>query len=129
MRCTLLIAISVFLFLVHSRNRLAAVQAPPSDSPLVSRHSRNLELGEIIRQQLESEFLVLDEDPVTATSETVGERVARHLPETGLTYEFLLFTNRPESSGIQHAKEAGCTFRERWWPSFERRRIGRSPRA
>jgi WD40 repeat protein len=44
---------------------------------------------------LESKFLVIEDDQVTAYLKRVGERVAQHLPDTGLHYEFLLY-DQPE---------------------------------
>jgi WD40 repeat protein len=96
-RCILLIAIlCVRVSSALAQSTCPPLQAPPVDSSrLLFTPQQESELGEIIRQQLESEFLVLDEDPVTGYLKRVGERVARHLPETGLTYEFLLY-DRPE---------------------------------
>ena len=53
------------------------------------------ELGQILRQQTESEFRVIEEDQSIAFLKRVGERVARELPDVGLHYEFLLY-DQPE---------------------------------
>jgi len=53
------------------------------------------ELGEIVRQQMESRFRVIEDDQVTGYLKRVGARVSQHLPETGLRYEFLLY-DQPE---------------------------------
>jgi WD40 repeat protein len=50
-----------------------------------------MELGEISRQQFESEFRVIEDEQVTGYLKRVGQRVAQHLPATGLRYEFLLY--------------------------------------
>ena len=46
-----------------------------------------------------SEFLVIEEDRVTGYLKRVGERVARHLPNTGLRYEFLLYDQPDQAFG------------------------------
>jgi WD40 repeat protein len=72
------------------------LQAPaPDPAKLLFTPQQEMELGEIVRQQVESEFLVIEEDRVTGYLRRVGERVARHLPNTGLRYEFLLY-DQPE---------------------------------
>jgi WD40 repeat protein len=72
------------------------LQAPaPDPAKLLFTPQQEMELGEIVRQQMESEFLVIEEDRVTGYLKRVGERVARHLPNTGLRYEFLLY-DQPE---------------------------------
>jgi WD40 repeat protein len=71
-------------------------QAPtPDPSKLLFTPEQETELGEIIRQQFESEFLVIEDEQVTGYLRRVGDSVARHLPETGLHYEFLLY-DKPE---------------------------------
>jgi len=72
------------------------LQAPvPDPAKLLFTPQQEMELGEIVRQQVESEFLVIEEDRVTGYLKRVGERVARHLPNTGLRYQFLLY-DQPE---------------------------------
>jgi WD40 repeat protein len=97
MRCALRIAIlCVLVSSARGQSTCPPLQAPPFDpSRLLFTPQQESELGEIVRQQFESEFLVLDEDQVTGYLKRVGDRVARHVPETGLTYEFLLY-DRPE---------------------------------
>ena len=46
-----------------------------------------------------SEFLVIEEDRVTGYLKRVGERVARHLPNTGLRHEFLLYDQPDQAFG------------------------------
>lgn len=97
MRFSLSIA-TFFLFtsLASAQSSCPPLQAPVLDpAKLLFTPHQEEELGEIVRQQLESRFLVIDEDQVTAYLKRVGERVARHLPETGLHYEFLLY-DQPE---------------------------------
>lgn len=48
-----------------------------------------------MRQQMESRFRVIDEDQVTGYLKLVGQRVSRHLPETGLHYQLFLY-DQPE---------------------------------
>lgn len=97
MRWTLRI---VFLFScaasAHAQSNCPSLQAPiPDPAKLLFTPQQEMELGEIIRQQLESDFLVIDEDPVTVYLKHIGDRVASHLPDTGVHYEFLLY-DRPE---------------------------------
>jgi len=81
---------------VNSQSACPPLQTPSIDpAKLLFSPQQEQELGEVIRQQLESEFLVIDENQVTGYLKRVGERVARNLPETGLHYEFLLY-DRPE---------------------------------
>ena len=97
MRWTLLLALLFFLArVVCAQSSCPPLQAPaPDPAKLLFTPRQEMELGEIIRQQLESDFLVVDEDQVTAYLKGVGERVAAHLPATGLRYEFLLY-DQPE---------------------------------
>lgn len=97
MRCLLRIALLFFLaWAVHAQSTCPPLQAPAFDpSRLLFTPQQEADLGEIVRQQLESEFLVIDEEQVTGYLKRIGERVARHLPDTGLHYEFLLY-DRPE---------------------------------
>ena len=64
-------------------------------SKLLFSPQQETELGEIVRQQQESEFLVIEDEQVTAYLQRIGDRVAAHLPDTGLHYQFLLY-DRPE---------------------------------
>lgn len=73
-----------------------SLQAPSIDpSKLIFSPQQEQELGEIVRQQMESKFRVIEEDQVTSYLKRVGERVSQHLPETGLRYEFLVY-DQPE---------------------------------
>jgi len=73
-----------------------ALQAPYMDSSkLLFSPQQEQELGEIVRQQMESRFRIIDEGQLTGYLKAVGERVSQHLPETGLRYEFLLY-DQPE---------------------------------
>ena len=73
-----------------------ALQASPIDpSKLLFSPQQEQELGEIVRQQMESRFRVIEEDQVTGYLNRVGSRVSQHLPATGLHYEFLLY-DQPE---------------------------------
>jgi WD40 repeat protein len=67
----------------------------PDPARLLFTPQQEGELGEIVRQQLESKFLVIEDDQVTAYLKRIGDRVARHLPNSGLQYEFLLY-DQPE---------------------------------
>lgn len=64
-------------------------------SKLLLTPAQETQLGEIIRQQLESKFLVIDEDSLTGYLRRVGDRVARQLPASGLRFQFFLY-DQPE---------------------------------
>lgn len=86
----------LFSSLADAQSGCPTLQAPAVDpAKLLFSPQQEQELGEVVRQQLESEFLVIDEDQVTGYLKHVGERVARNLPETGLHYQFLLY-DQPE---------------------------------
>jgi hypothetical protein len=91
--------IALFFFCaaaVRSQSSCPSLQTPaPDPTKLLFTPKQEMELGEIIRQQIENEFLVIDEDQVTAYLKRVGDRVAAHLPDSGLRYEFLLY-DQPE---------------------------------
>lgn len=97
MRCTLRIALLFFLAAtVRAQSSCPPLQAPvPDPAKLLFTPQQETELGQVIRQQLESEFHVIDEDGVTAYLTRVGRRVAAKLPDTGLHYEFFLY-DQPE---------------------------------
>jgi WD40 repeat protein len=97
MRCTLRIALLFFLAAtVRAQSSCPPLQAPvPDPAKLLFTPQQETELGQVIRQQLESEFHVIDEDGVTAYLKRVGRRVAAELPDTGLHYEFFLY-DQPE---------------------------------
>jgi WD40 repeat protein len=97
MRCALCFAI--FFLLAPAANAQSScppLLAPaPDPAKLLFSPKQEMELGEIIRQQQESDFLVIEDDQVTAYLKRIGNRVAQHLPDTGLHYEFLLY-DQPE---------------------------------
>jgi WD40 repeat protein len=98
MCCTLLFAIilSSLASGTPAQSTCPPLQAPaPDPGKLLFTPRQEGELGEIIRQQLESKFLVIEDDQVTAYLKRIGNRVAQHLPDTGLHYEFLLY-DQPE---------------------------------
>jgi peptidase M48-like protein len=97
MLCALRIALLFFLAVaVRAQSSCPPLQIPaPDPAKLLFSPQQEMALGEIIRQQLESDFLVIDEAQVTAYLKRLGERVAAHLPDTGLRYEFLLY-DQPE---------------------------------
>lgn len=77
---------------VRAQSACPPLQAPVSDpTKLLFSPQQEMELGDIIRQQLESDFQVIDEDQLTGYLKRVGEHVSRHLPDSGLRYEFLLY--------------------------------------
>src|SRR5215472_1163291 len=81
---------------VCAQTSCPALQAPQIDpSKLLFSLQQEQELGEIVRQQVESRFRVIEEDQVTGYLKRIGARVSQHLPETGLHYEFLLY-DQPE---------------------------------
>lgn len=89
-------AFFVLASVVSAQTSCPALQAPPIDSSrLLFSPQQEQELGEIIRQQMESRFQVVEEDQVTGYLKRVGTRVSQHLPDTGLHYEFLLY-DQPE---------------------------------
>src|ERR1700716_409885 len=86
----------VLASLANAQSSCPPLQAPVLDpAKLLFTPQQEEDLGEIVRQQLESQFLVIDDDQVTAYLKRVGERVARHLPESGLHYQFVLY-DQPE---------------------------------
>ena len=97
MRCTLLFA-TFFLLTsgVDAQSTCPPLLAPAPDlAKLLFTSRQEGELGEIIRQQQESDFLVIEDDQVTSYLKRIGDRVAQHLPDTGLHYQFLLY-DQPE---------------------------------
>ena len=67
----------------------------PDPAKLLFTPKQETELGEIFRQQFESDFRVIEDTQVTAYVDRVGQGLARHLPDTGMHFEFLLY-DRPE---------------------------------
>jgi WD40 repeat protein len=98
MRRTLLLAI-ILSFLASGTYAQSPcpplLVAAPDPAKLLFTPRQEGELGEIVRQQLESNFLVIEDEQVTAYLKRIGNRVAQHLPDTGLHYEFLLY-DQPE---------------------------------
>ena len=98
MRRTLLFAI-IFPLLVsrtYAQSACPRLLAPaPDPARLLFTPGQEGELGEIIRQQLESNFLVIEDEQLTAYLKRIGDRVAQQLPDTRLHYEFLLY-DQPE---------------------------------
>lgn len=92
----LIVFILVDSSVVSAQTNCAVLEAPSIDpSKLLFSPQQEQDLGEIVRQQMESRFRVIDEDQVTGYLKLVGGRVSRHLPETGLHYQFLLY-DQPE---------------------------------
>jgi len=96
LRCYFIIA---FLFLSRcagAQSPCPALQAPvvPPGANLFTGQQET-ELGEIIRQQVERDFLVIDEEELTGYVKSVGGQIISHLPDTGLKYEFSLY-DQPE---------------------------------
>jgi hypothetical protein len=96
LRCYFIIA---FLFLSRcagAQSPCPALQAPvvPPGANLFTGQQET-ELGEIIRQQVERDFLVIDEQELTGYVKSVGGQIISHLPDTGLKYEFSLY-DQPE---------------------------------
>ena len=80
----------------YAQSTCPPLLAPAPDSAkLLFTPRQERDLGEIVRQQLESKFLVIEDEQVTAYLKRIGNRVAQHLPDTGLRYEFLLY-DQPE---------------------------------
>jgi WD40 repeat protein len=90
----------VFLLLLAATSRgqsnCPPLQTPAVDpSKLLFSAGQEEELGQILRQQTESEFRVIQEDPTLLYLRRVGDRVVRQLPDIGLHYEFVLY-DQPE---------------------------------
>lgn len=96
-RRSLFLPISLFVCSFASAQQACPpLQLPvPDPTKLLFTPKQEMELGEIIRQQLEGDFRVIEDPQVTAYLDRVGQQVARHLPDTGLHFEFLLY-DRPE---------------------------------
>lgn len=68
------------------------VQGPAIDSSkILFTPNQEAELGEIIKDQFDADFHVIQDPAVTAYLDRIGRQLARHLPETGLRFEFLLY--------------------------------------
>ncbi|HYL83016.1 MAG TPA: M48 family metalloprotease [Candidatus Angelobacter sp.] len=90
------VLLSLLGSLACAQSSCPPLRAPAIDADkLLFTAQQEQELGEIVRQQMESRFRVIDDDRVTAYLKRIGGRVSQHLPETGLRYEFLLY-DQPE---------------------------------
>ncbi len=76
---------------VFAQNACPPLQAPHPDSQILISPRQEMELGEILRQQLESEFQVIDDDRLTGYLTKVGNSVAAQLPDVGLHYTFMVY--------------------------------------
>ena len=79
----------------YAQNACPPLQAPPPDPQIMLSPRQEMELGEILRQQSESEFQVIDDDRITGYLTKVGNSVAAQLPDVGLHYTFLVY-DQPE---------------------------------
>lgn len=94
--CVAVVVLVLTSSVVSAQTSCPAPQAPQVDpSKLLFSPQQEQELGEIVRQQMENRFRVIEEDQVSGYLKRVGARVSQHLPETGLRYEFLLY-DQPE---------------------------------
>jgi WD40 repeat protein len=94
---SLFLPLGLLVCSVASAQQACPPVQPPAPDPvkLLFTAKQETELGEIVRQQFESEFRVIEDSQVTAYLDRVGQRVARHLPEAGIHFEFLLY-DQPE---------------------------------
>src|SRR5208283_495761 len=74
-----------------AQNACPPLQAPAPDPQILITPRQEMELGEILRQQSESEFQVIDDERLTAYLTKVGNSVAAQLPDVGLHYTFLVY--------------------------------------
>lgn len=96
MKSILLSLVSLCLALpVAAQNACSPLQAPPPDPQILITPRQEMQLGEILRQQLESEFQVIDDERLTSYLTKVGNSVAAQLPNVGLHYTFLVY-DQPE---------------------------------
>jgi len=97
MRPTRFLALLLFCSVrVSAQSTCPPLQSPPLDpSKVLFTPRQEMELGEVIRQQLESDFQVIEDEQLTGYLRRVGERVALHLPDSGLHYQFIMY-DRPE---------------------------------
>ncbi len=89
----LLLPLGLLVCSVASGQQSCPPLQPPTPDPakLLFTPKQETELGEIFRQQFESDFRVVEDSHVTAYLDRVGQRVARHLPGSGIHFEFLLY--------------------------------------
>ena len=90
---TLFLPLCLFVCSIASAQQSCPPLQPPVSDPakLLFTPKQETELGEIFRQQFESDFHVIEDAQVTAYLDRVGQRVAHHLPDTGIHFEFLLY--------------------------------------
>ncbi len=74
-----------------AQNACPPLQAPAPDPQILITPRQEMELGEILRQQLESEFQIIDDERLTGYLTKVGNSVAAQLPDVGLHYTFLVY--------------------------------------
>jgi len=67
----------------------------PDPSRLLLTSQQEMDLGDILAERMQSDFLVIDEDSVTGYLRSVGNRVARQLPSTDIRFQFFLY-DQPE---------------------------------
>lgn len=63
----------------------------PDPSKIFFSPKQEMELGEIIRQQSDREFHVIEDPQVTGYLDRIGQQIARQLPDTGMHYQFVLY--------------------------------------
>jgi predicted Zn-dependent protease len=90
---SLFLPLGLFVCSIASAQQSCPPVQPPVPDPakLLFTPKQETELGEIIRQQFESDFHVIEDTQVTAYLDRVGQLVPRHLPDTGIHFEFLLY--------------------------------------
>ncbi len=79
----------------HAQNTCPPLQAPAPDPQILITPRQEMELGEILRQQFESELQVVDDERLTGYLTKVGNSVGAQLPAVGLHYTFLVY-DQPE---------------------------------
>jgi len=78
--------------LASAQQACPPVLAPVVDSSkILFTPAQEVELGDLIKDQFDADFHVIQDPAVTAYLDRVGRQVVRHLPETGLRFEFLLY--------------------------------------
>ena len=81
---------------LYGQSGCPPLQAPTADpGKILFTPQQEMELGQIIGEQAENQFTVIDQDQVTGYLKRVGNAVVQQLPNTGLRYEFLVY-DRPE---------------------------------
>jgi predicted Zn-dependent protease len=91
-----LLALFSLALSANAQTSCSQLPVPVADpAKLLFIPQQEMELGEIVGQQAESDFLVIQDEQVTAYLTRVGNRVSSHLPESGLHSQFLLY-DQPE---------------------------------